>query len=69
MRKAWDELKTPGPYAAELADITMEALARGSKKDILMININHRAHSPIYVIRAEEYDGVRGTTPLTLRVS
>ena len=57
MDRQWEELKKTGVFLTELADITMVAIARGSKKDILKINTHHKADSPIYAIRAEEYEG------------
>ena len=46
-----------GGFATELPDITKVAIARGSRKDISIINTDHEAHSPINAIRAEESEG------------
>ena len=56
MSREWAKLKRPDE---DLADITIVAIARGCKKDILIFNTNPNiSHSPIYVVRAEEYPGV-----------
>ena len=57
IQNQWKELKIPGTYATELSDLAMVAIARGCHKDILIFNTDKEAHSPIYTIRAEEYDG------------
>ena len=63
MSREWAELKRPGIFDSELSYITMVAIARGSHKDILIVNIDHNAHSSIYVVRAEEYEGGERNNP------
>ena len=53
----WKQLKQPGTYMTEISDLSLIAIARGCHKDILVFNTTEKAHSPIYVIRAEEYTG------------
>ena len=58
------KLKRPGVYDTDLADITLVAIPRGCKKDVLFFNTNHNiSHTQIYVVRAEEYQGGERDNP------
>ena len=47
----WDQLKRDGIYEVEfVGDLLLHAIARGSKKTILVFNTSPDAHDPIYVI-------------------
>ena len=53
----WEKFKTPGTYNTDIADLAMLAIARGCNKDILIFNTEIGAHTPIYVLCAEDYEG------------
>ena len=55
--RKWEQLKRKGVYETELGDSALQAIARGSKKDILVFNTSSRAHSLIYVMTADNCPG------------
>ena len=64
MLEEWNKLKRPGIYDTELSNITMIAISRGLKKDLLIFNTNHNiSQTPLYVIRAAEYPGGKRDKP------
>ena len=45
-------MKEPGTYEYQLGDLVLPGIAHCTKKDILIFNTNHNAHSPVYVVES-----------------
>ena len=58
----WNRLKQSGVYEIDFfGDMVMHAIARGCKKNILIINTNVDAADPIYVVQANHFGGFTDT--------
>ena len=54
----WNQLKCPGVYNIPyFGDLIINAIAKGSKKNILIFNTSPAAFSPIYVVQGNEFGG------------
>ena len=54
----WNRLKQSGVYEIEFfGDLMLNAIARGSHKNILIFNTSPEAADPIYVVEAQQFGG------------
>ena len=67
-KENWDYLKQSGNYDVDFfGDLVIHGIAIGCRKNILIINTSLEASSPVYVIRPEEFGGIRDSdVPIVL---
>ena len=54
----WSVLKKSGTYEYQLGDLVLPGIAHCVKKDIVIFNASHLAHSPVYVVEASMLAGL-----------
>ena len=61
-------LKKSGTYEYQLGDLVLPGIAHCVKKDIIIFNTSHLAHSPVYVVEASMLSGcpANNETPICL---
>ena len=64
IKSAWETLKQDGNYEIEFfGDLLMQAISRGTRKQILIFNTNMGSpNDPIVVVRPEQFGGVSDST-------